>query len=70
MLVDCGTCTVRGASCQDCVVTYFIASSALDQPHEETVQLDVHERAALKVLASSGMVPPLRMAPRSRRASG
>lgn len=54
MMIDCGRCTVRGDACADCVVTFLtIPVGAPD--------LDDAERDALEVLASSGMVPPLRM---------
>ena len=54
MMIDCGRCTVRGDACADCVVTFLtIPVGAPD--------LDDAECDALEVLASSGMVPPLRM---------
>ena len=56
MKIDCETCTVRGASCADCVVTFL--TIGVGAP---TVDLDHAERAALRVLASSGLVPPLRL---------
>lgn len=54
MLVDCDTCEVRGPACADCVITVL-----LGPPPE--LQLDAEERAALDVLAGSGLVPPLRL---------
>ena len=62
MLIDCDTCTVRGQACGDCVVTVLLASpprAGADRP--EAVQLDRAERAAIEVLAGSGLVPPLRL---------
>ena len=66
MLIDCGGCAVRGEACADCVVTFLTipvraASGTDDRP--PTVDLDAAERNALTVLASSGLVPPLRMRP-------
>jgi hypothetical protein len=54
MMIDCGRCTVRGDACTDCVVTFLTIPVG-------TPDLDDAERDALEVLASSGMVPPLRM---------
>lgn len=54
MIVDCGTCAVRGDACGDCVVSVLLGPpprSGFDQ--EETL--------ALGNLASAGMVPRLRM---------
>jgi hypothetical protein len=55
--VDCDTCEVRGLACGDCVVTYLLGSAPAG------VELDSQERAALEVLAASGLVPPLRLVP-------
>lgn len=52
--IDCDTCVVRGLHCHDCVVTVL-----LGPPPELTIDDD--ERAALDVLASGGLVPPLRL---------
>jgi hypothetical protein len=52
--VDCDTCLVRGLACHDCVVTVL-----LGPPPE--LSFDAEEQEALEVLASSGLVPPLRM---------
>ena len=52
--IDCDTCVVRGLHCHDCVVTVL-----LGPPPELTIDDD--EMAALDVLASGGMVPPLRL---------
>lgn len=52
--IDCDTCVVRGLACHDCVVTVL-----LGPPPELT--FDDDEQRALDVLASSGLVPPLRL---------
>ena len=52
--IDCDTCLVRGLACHDCVVTVL-----LGPPPE--LSFDAEEQEALEVLASSGLVPPLRM---------
>jgi hypothetical protein len=54
MRIDCDTCLVRGLACHDCVVTVL-----LGPPPE--LSFDAEEQQALEVLASSGLVPPLRM---------
>ena len=54
MLIDCTTCSVRGAGCADCVV------SALLGPPD----LDAEEQAAVAVLAKSGLISPLRLLPK------
>lgn len=55
VLVDCDRCSVRGPGCPDCVVTFLLGG-----PPDDVV-LEPDERRALDVLASAGLVPPLRM---------
>lgn len=52
--VDCDTCAVRGSACSDCVVTVLLGAPP-------PMDVDPDEQRALDVLASSGLVPPLRM---------
>ena len=52
--IDCDTCVVRGLHCHDCVVTVL-----LGPPPELTIDDD--EMVALDVLASGGLIPPLRL---------
>ena len=68
MIIDCGSCTVRGQACADCVVTFLtipvrpgadVGQRWADAA--EAVELDAAERGAITVLARSGLVPPLRM---------
>lgn len=75
MIIDCGSCTVRGEACADCVVTFLTipvrpevgvptgacATTAPAGAAGGTVDLDAAERSALTVLAGSGLVPPLRL---------
>ncbi|WP_330359537.1 hypothetical protein [Kribbella sp. ALI-6-A] len=58
VLIDCDACVMRGPGCQDCVVTVVLGLTA-----ERTgeLRIDDDERAALDVLAQSGLVPPLRL---------
>jgi hypothetical protein len=61
--IDCDTCEVRGHACGDCVVTFLLGSAP---PARSGFELDSDERAALGVLADSGLVPPLRLVPSTR----
>ncbi len=62
MLIDCDTCAVRGPACRDCVVTVLLgAPPVLDRGAPDGLDLDRAERAAIAVLAGSGLVPPLRL---------
>ena len=66
MLIDCGGCVVRGEACADCVVTFLtipVRAATGSEGTAPAVDLDAAERTALTVLASSGLVPPLRMRP-------
>ena len=61
MLIDCDACAVRGPACGDCVVTVLLGAPTVRDG--DRMELDGPERAALAVLASSGLVPPLRLQP-------
>jgi hypothetical protein len=61
MLIDCDTCSVRGAACRDCVVTVILSNPP--QP----LYLDDDEQAAVASLAEAGLLPPLRLVPRGPR---
>lgn len=56
MLIDCETCSVREIACSDCVVSVLLGA-----PGEGGSTLDSAERAAIGVLARSGLVPPLQL---------
>ena len=78
MLIDCDTCEVRGHACGDCVVTYLLGSvpvgiagidgtDGTDGSAGGTgIELDTDQQEALRVLADSGLVPPLRLVPAAR----
>ena len=55
MLIDCDGCAMRDLACGDCVVTVLLGSPP------GAVEVDEGERAALDVLADSGLVPRLRL---------
>jgi hypothetical protein len=59
MLIDCDRCAVRGRACSGCVVTVLLGVGRVP-PRPD---LDAPERAAIAVLAGSGLVPPLRLVP-------
>ena len=65
MMIDCDTCTERGAACADCVVTFLTIPVRAPAPVTTTgagsVELDAAEQHAIDVLAASGLVPPLRL---------
>ncbi|WP_019136952.1 hypothetical protein [Cellulomonas massiliensis] len=66
MIIDCDTCTVRGAACTDCVVTFLTVPVRPALPDEATarrVELVAVEQRAIDALAASGLVPPLRASP-------
>jgi hypothetical protein len=63
MIIDCGSCALAGLACDDCVVSVLLGA-----PSGEAAVADVCDdhAAALTVLADSGLVPPLRLVPRSQ----
>jgi hypothetical protein len=58
--VDCDSCVARGTACGDCVVSVLLGASG-GSSETRVVDLDPDEQAALKTLAESGLVPPLRL---------
>jgi hypothetical protein len=62
MIIDCGSCAVAGLACDVCVVSVLLgtpdAIGLADFPADHAV--------ALEVLAGSGLIPPLRLVPRSQ----
>ena len=59
MIIDCASCVGRPTECGDCVVTVVLGQ------HPGGLDLDAEERMAMAVLASGGLVPPLRLMPLS-----
>ncbi len=55
MQIDCDQCTARGRGCGDCFVTVVLGEPPAD------IELDEADRAALRVLADSGLVAPPRL---------
>ena len=54
MIIDCDSCIARDIACQDCVVSVLIG------PPEPSSALDPESARVIDLLASRGMVPPLR----------
>jgi len=63
MVIDCDRCENRGIACGDCAVTAIIGKP------RHGVPLDIAERRALHVLANAAMIPPLRFAQPTAKAS-
>lgn len=55
MHIDCDRCEVKGLACGDCVVTVLLGAAP------DGIQLDPAEQEAIRVLAQTGLVPPLRL---------
>ncbi|MGZ4760121.1 MAG: hypothetical protein ACXV95_13755 [Acidimicrobiales bacterium] len=56
LVIDCDDCSMRDTStCDDCIVTFLCPAEP-----EQAVVIDVVEVRALRLLAESGLVPPLR----------
>lgn len=78
MIIDCGTCAVAGLACGDCVVSVLLGMpEVIDRPSDTMrnipesavlplMHVEDEHAAALEVLAGSGLVPPLRLVPRSQ----
>ena len=60
MLIDCDGCVMRDLACDDCVVSVLLGAPP------GVIEVDDGERAALDVLADSGLVPRLQLVPVSR----
>jgi hypothetical protein len=56
LVIDCDDCSMRHTTaCEDCIVTFLCSSEP-----QEAVVIDVVEVRALRLLAESGLAPPLR----------
>jgi hypothetical protein len=69
LIIDCDTCSVRGRACGDCVVTVLLTELPVRTSHEPEpdgwLALDPAEARALDALAAGGLLPPLRLTPRT-----
>lgn len=72
MIIDCDSCIVREIACHDCVVSVILSSNAKSKDSidsgEAANSIDDDEKAALALLSSRGMVPPLRFSENSQSA--
>ena len=56
LTIDCDDCVMQATSaCEDCVVTFLC-----QREPEDAVVIDVAEVRALRLLADTGLTPPLR----------
>jgi len=65
MEIDCDRCEMRGAGCQDCVITMLQPRNVAGFPGADPgylAELTEAEVKALDVLAAAGLVSPLRLA--------
>jgi hypothetical protein len=62
MEIDCDRCGMRGAGCQDCVITMLQPRNVTGISGADPGYLTEAEVKALGVLAAAGLVPPLRLA--------
>jgi len=61
MEIDCERCEMRGAGCQDCVITMLQPRNAAGFSAVAPGHLTEAEVKALGVLAAAGLVSPLRL---------
>jgi hypothetical protein len=60
MLIDCDECAMQHTSaCDDCVVTLLLQDAL------GPIEVDRDQAAALDVLADAGLVPELRLVPKT-----
>lgn len=61
LTISCDECRMQGSdACDDCVVSFIV-----DRAPEEAVVIDIEEARAVRLLASAGLLPGLRHAPRT-----
>jgi hypothetical protein len=64
MLIDCETCLAKDIACDDCVISVIFQEGFVD---EGPLDLDNDEAEALSALAEAGLIPQLRLVPKSSR---
>ncbi len=82
VIIDCDTCEVRGPACSDCVVPVLLGHPGWGAGADDgsgagaggrpagALHLDAGQARALRVLAGSGLVPPLRLVSRTYSGRG
>ena len=58
MIIDCENCVMKDIACKDCVVSVFIEAPRASSGSE----IGAEESRVIDLLASRGMIPPLRYA--------
>lgn len=64
MLIDCDSCLAKNIACDDCVISVIFKEGFVD---EGPLNIDDDEAGALSTLADAGLVPQLRLVPKSAR---
>ena len=65
MLIECRTCVMQHTDhCRDCVVTALMEPS----PRRGGLVVEADEERALRELARAGLIPEIRMKPKTRTA--
>lgn len=59
MIIDCESCIMRDLACKDCVVSVLIP---IPSTQNQDGELSSEQARVIDLLASRGMVPPLRYA--------
>ncbi|MFN6291565.1 MAG: hypothetical protein ACK4WP_01365 [Candidatus Nanopelagicaceae bacterium] len=60
MIIDCENCVMRDIACKDCVVSVFVEAPRTSA--SASSEIGAEESRVIDLLASRGMVPPLRYA--------
>lgn len=67
MIIDCDRCLMRDIACKECVVSVLInPAEPISTPQTQQVGVDQEEARIIDLLASRGMIPPLRYAQNSK----
>jgi hypothetical protein len=59
MIIDCDSCEMRNIACDDCVVSVLLAAPPAAE--HSGIEWGDEESGAVRALANSGLVPPIRM---------
>jgi len=65
MIIDCESCVMRDIACKDCVVSVLITAPPArhqEGASSEASEINGEESRVIDLLASRGMIPPLRYA--------
>ena len=65
MIINCDTCVMREIACGDCVVSVLLNIKPVPGKNAELTNKD---KAAINLLATAGLVPPLRFEARNPKA--